>query len=94
MRSRYTAFVREDAAYLLATWQPGFRPAEISFEPGLKWLGLEVRNQRSVDDEHAEVEFVARCRRAGRAERLHERRRFVRGDGRWFYCDGDLLGRL
>ena len=39
----------------------------------------------------AEVEFVARSRSAGRAQRLHEVSRFVREDGRWYYLDGDLL---
>ena len=90
MRSRYSAFVREDAAYLLATWHPSRRPPQLSFEPGTKWLGLEVRSARSVDDAHAEVEFVARSRTAGRAHRLHERSRFVREDRRWYYVDGDL----
>lgn len=90
MRSRYSAFVREDAAYLLATWHPSRRPAELAFEPGLKWLGLEVRAHRIVDADHAEVEFVARSRMAGKAHRLHERSRFVRAGGRWYYTGGDL----
>ena len=90
MRSRYTAFVVEDAAYLLATWHPSHRPAELSFEPGLKWLGLEVREHRVTDATRAEVEFVARSRLAGRARRLHERSRFVCEDGRWYYADGDM----
>jgi SEC-C motif-containing protein len=88
MRSRYAAFVREDAGYLLATWHPSRRPPEIGFEPGLRWLGLEVRAHRPLDATHAEVEFVARSRLAGRAQRLHERSRFVREDGRWYYLDG------
>lgn len=33
MRSRYSAFVREDAAYLLATWHASQRPATLDFEP-------------------------------------------------------------
>src|SRR3954451_9279736 len=56
MRSRYTAFVLEDASYLLATWHPSSRPPAIEFEPGLKWLGREVREHRALDDPHAEVE--------------------------------------
>jgi SEC-C motif-containing protein len=90
MRSRYTAFVMGDERYLLATWHPRTRPAEAKSEPGTKWLGLEVRDQREVDATHAEVEFVARCRIAGRAVRLHERSRFVREEGRWYYLDGDV----
>ena len=91
MRSRYTAFVREDADYLLATWHPDTRPPALSFEPGTKWLGLEVRDHRVLDADHAEVEFVARHRAAGgRAVRLHERSRFVREQGRWYYLTGDV----
>jgi SEC-C motif domain protein len=90
MRSRYSAFVLEDADYLLATWHPAHRPAELTFEPGLKWLGLDVKDHQQVDATHAEVEFVARSRQAGRAHRLHERSRFVCEDGRWFYLDGEM----
>ena len=90
MRSRYSAFVLEDAGYLLATWHPSTRPPELGFEPGLKWLGLDVRDHRVLDATHAEVEFVARSRLAGRAQRLHERSRFVCEDGRWFYLDGEI----
>ena len=90
MRSRYTAFVREDAPYLLATWHASHRPRELAFEPGVKWLGLEVRAHRVLDPRHAEVEFVARSRHAGRAHRLHERSRFVCEDGRWYYVDGEI----
>lgn len=90
MRSRYSAFVRERADYLLATWHASHRPSRVTFDPGVKWLGLEVRAHQVQDADHAEVEFVARQRApGGRAVRLHERSRFVREDGRWFYVDGD-----
>jgi SEC-C motif-containing protein len=91
MRSRYSAFVRQDAAYLLATWHPSTRPETLDFEPAQRWLGLEVRAHRRMDNTHAEVEFVARSRVAGRGQRLHERSRFVCEAGHWFYVDGDLL---
>jgi len=91
MRSRYSAFVLERGEYLLATWHPSTRPASIEFEPGVKWLGLDVRARSVLDADHAEVEFVARQRGpSGAATRLHERSRFVREDGRWYYLDGDL----
>lgn len=90
MRSRYSAFVLADEPYLLATWHATTRPGEVRFETAAKWLGLEVRDHRIVDPGHAEVEFIARYRIAGRAVRLHERSRFVReADGRWYYMDGD-----
>ena len=91
MRSRYSAFVERNAGYLLATWHASQRPASLDFEPGCKWLGLELRAARMTGPDTAEVEFVARSRTAGRAQRLHERSRFVREDGRWYYVDGDML---
>ena len=91
MRSRYTAFVCERADYLLATWHPSHRPASLDFDAAAQWLGLEVRGHWVKDADHAEVEFVARHRLGGRAVRLHERSRFVREGGRWYYVDGDML---
>ncbi len=91
MRSRYSAFVLGRAEYLLATWHPSTRPTDLALDPAAKWLGLEVRSHKLLDANHAEVEFVARYRDGGRAVRLHERSRFVRESGRWFYVDGDLF---
>ncbi|MEI8303125.1 MAG: YchJ family metal-binding protein [Burkholderiales bacterium] len=91
MRSRYSAFVLGLEDYLLATWHPQTRPAPpLGLEPGLRWLGLEVRAHGLTDPDHGWVEFVARSRLAGRARRLHETSRFERLGGRWFYRDGDL----
>jgi SEC-C motif-containing protein len=89
MRSRYSAFVREQGDYLQATWHASTRPATLDFELDARWLGLEVRSHHVLDAERAEVEFVARYRVAGRAVRLHERSRFVREGGRWYYLEGD-----
>lgn len=92
MRSRYSAFVLERAEYLSATWHSSKRPSKISFDASAKWLGLDVRDFQVIDADHAEVEFIARQRdRTGRAVRMHERSRFVREDGRWYYVDGDWL---
>ncbi len=91
MRSRYTAFVLGRLAYLRTSWHPSTRPAELTLESGVKWLGLQVRSHRVVDADHAEVQFVARSRVGGRGRRLHERSRFVCENGRWVYVDGDIL---
>ncbi|OZI73940.1 YchJ family protein [Bordetella genomosp. 12] len=91
MRSRYSAFVRDELGYLLATWHPSTRPPSLAPNPpDLKWLGLQVRRHAQQDEDHAVVEFVARYRQAGRATRLHEVSRFERIDGRWYYLDGDF----
>lgn len=91
MRSRYSAFVLMRTDYLIATWHASTRPADISQDDRTKWLGLEVRRCVVTDADNAHVEFVARYRTAGRGVRIHERGRFVRDAGRWYYQDGDLL---
>jgi SEC-C motif-containing protein len=90
MRSRYSAYVRGLTPYLLDSWHPSTRPAEtLQVEPLVQWLGLEVKRQHSTGADRAEVEFVARSKVGGRARRLHEKSRFVREQGRWFYLDGE-----
>ena len=74
MRSRYTAFVLENEAYLLQTWQETYRPGKLEFDAGAKWLGLEIKDFATTGlkegRDTAEVEFVARVRVAGKANRL------------------------
>lgn len=90
MRSRYTAYVLRNVAYLKATWHSTTRPADdLAQDDGTKWLGLEVR-KHVPDGDKATVEFVARYKVGGRAHRLHEVSRFVREDGKWFYVDGSF----
>jgi SEC-C motif-containing protein len=92
MRSRYSAFVLCNEQYLLATWHPRTRPDSIPFSKNQKWLGLRIVDTRVSGDDSAEVEFIARSKVSNApAVRLHERSRFVRESGRWFYVDGDLL---
>ena len=90
MRSRYVAHVLDRADYLLRTWHPATRPATIDREGELMhWLGLKVVRVAAGGSEDARgiVEFVARYKIAGRAQRLHEISRFVWEDGQWFYWD-------
>jgi SEC-C motif-containing protein len=90
MRSRYSAYVLRLDEYLRATWHPRTRPSTPLFdsEPAPKWIGLEVKSATTTGEASATVEFIARCRIGGRAERMHEVSRFVREDGRWLYIDG------
>jgi SEC-C motif-containing protein len=95
MRSRYSAYVLGDTAYLRATWAPHTCPADLDASPDApdapRWLGLQIKRFAEQDNSHAEVEFVARFKLGGRAHRLHETSRFVRGDdGHWRYVDGDV----
>lgn len=89
MRSRYSAYVLELTDYVHRTWHGSTRPAieELKQDARGKWLGLEVR-KHVPDGDRATVEFVARYRVDGRAQRLHEISRFVKEEGNWFYLDG------
>ncbi|WP_322105214.1 YchJ family protein [Paraburkholderia sp. J41] len=98
MRSRYTAYVLGEEAYLRATWASETCPADLDVDPAApgapRWLGLDVKRHEQQDDAHAIVEFVARYKTGGRAVRLQETSRFTRGgDGRWRYVEGDVDAR-
>jgi SEC-C motif domain protein len=92
MRSRYSAYVLCNEEYLLATWHPSTRPGSIPFNENQKWLGLNIIDSSVTGGASADVEFIARSRVSNAAAvRQHERSRFVREGGRWFYVDGDLV---
>jgi SEC-C motif-containing protein len=92
MRSRYTAFVAGDAAYLSATWHPGTRPGDLEPDPAQRWTGLEIVDVEAggPDDTRGVVEFRASWSHGRERGVLHERSRFVRQGGRWWYLDGDV----
>ena len=92
MRSRYTAYVLKLEDYLLQTWHPDTRPAalDLAEDTSTKWLGLEVRRFEATGNDTAIVEFVARYKVNGKAERLHEISRFEKIDREWYYLIGDI----
>jgi SEC-C motif-containing protein len=87
MRSRYTAFARGDAAYLLRTWDPKTRPRRLDLDDALRWTGLEVlaTTGGALFDTEGTVRFAAHYTDRGRAGVLREHSRFVRSDGAWLY---------
>jgi SEC-C motif domain protein len=99
MRSRYSAFARGLAPYLLETWHPSTRPDRVDLDAGLTWRALQIVDTvgGGPDDDTGEVEFRAVARGAGGEHRvLHERSTFERVGGRWHYLDagtGPLLRR-
>jgi SEC-C motif-containing protein len=96
MRSRYAAFAVGDADYLLATWHPSTRPADLDLDDGVTWRRLDVvaTSAGGPLDRTGVVEFVAHFRSAETRERgsLHEVSSFVREGGRWYYVDGEHRG--
>ncbi len=92
MRSRYTAYVLRDEAYLRRTWHPSTLPSNLDLanQGPMQWLGLRVLNTESGGeaDDKGTVEFIAKFKVNGKAQRLRETSRFTREDGHWYYVDG------
>lgn len=93
MRSRYSANVLGSAPYLLASWHPSTRPPRVDLADDVRWRRLQIVDTAfgGEDDDEGLVEFRASYRSAEGAGLVHERSRFLREDGRWYYVDGDLL---
>jgi SEC-C motif-containing protein len=93
MRSRYSAFVLKRSDYLIVTWHPSTRPSSLDIsDDDTPWqrLAILVTERGTASDSEGVVEFAAYYR----GGQLHERSRFVKEDGRWFYVDGDILPSL
>lgn len=88
MRSRYSAYVVRDAAYLLRSWAPETRPRSLEFDDDLVWIGLEILGHTGGSAFHTvgTVRFRASYLADGRPGELLEDSTFVRGnDGGWLY---------
>ena len=87
MRSRYSAYVLKLSDYLRETWHPSTRPADLDISSDeTPWQRLLIVSSSEGISEGV-VEFAAFYQ----GGQLHERSRFVREGGCWFYVDGELL---
>jgi SEC-C motif-containing protein len=101
MRSRYSAYSKGDVEYLIQTQYPKKRKKNdrqmlLKTITNTNWMGLTVlKTQKGgVNDRLGIVEFTALYRGLALTDpiyQLHERSRFIKEDGIWFYQDGDSL---
>jgi SEC-C motif-containing protein len=96
MRSRYTAYVRGEIDYLVATHDVSTRSgldlaAITAWSRDTAWAGLEIVATvlGGATDDTGVVEFIARGTTRGIPFAQQESSRFRRVDGRWFYVDGE-----
>ncbi|QKJ87322.1 hypothetical protein PMPD1_2378 [Paramixta manurensis] len=94
MRSRYTAYSKQNAEYLVSTWHASCRTPQLtqvlseSFA-ATTWLSLNVNAcEAGSHDNEGFVTFFARYLEKQRTGTLYERSRFLREDQRWYYIDG------
>lgn len=87
MRSRFSAYVLGQYEYIYSSWHPRTRPAldTLKPEPGIQWIRLKI-----ITTTADSVEFKATYKRQGKACHLHERSRFQREQGQWYYVDGNM----
>ena len=92
MRSRYTAFVIEDSAFLLRSWDISTRPQAINFEKNIVWLKLiiDAAPHPEPDADEGFVTFNASFIQNDRLVELVEKSVFLRKKGLWFYVNGEL----
>ena len=92
MRSRFSAFALGLTDYLLATWHPSTRPADLEIDPATSWTRLRIldRTGGAPGDATGTVTFRAHFTHDGERGAQAETSRFVRDDGRWVYLDGDV----
>lgn len=87
MRSRYSAFVKQDIEYLTATWAKDQCPKPLTLEP-TNWIGLKILSSKKGAETDTEgwVEFVAKYKVNGKAVKMQELSHFIREDGKWVYA--------
>ena len=92
MRSRYAAYALSLWEYVLETWHPDTRPAQIDSTTNPHWVGLQIiaRTAGEPGDVEGTVEFVARCRTSRGLENLRETSHFVYEEGHWYYVSGEI----
>jgi len=98
MRSRYTAYVRGAIDHLIATHAAetraeADRDAMTRWSRDTQWLGLEIvaSSAGQATDDDGIVEFIARGATRGTPFAQHERSRFRRVEGHWYYVDGVVV---
>ena len=97
MRSRYTAYTMHVIDYIMETCvNEGDRidyKQTKEWSEKSDWLGLNIIsvNQGGPIDTEGTVEFEAHYERDRLKDIHHEKARFIKKDGKWFYKDGDLV---
>jgi SEC-C motif-containing protein len=94
MRSRYTAFTRQDIGYVVRTHHPSTvgavdEKATHDWMRNSEWKSLEIRSSKGgKDDLVGRVEFAATYTDK-RGDQVHaESSIFKKKNGRWYYVDG------
>ncbi len=98
MRSRYSAYVKKELAWLRDSLHPGHRASfdetgSRAWAERAEWHGLEILKtvKGGPDDQEGTVEFVASFTEGGARQQHHELSSFGRAGGAWYFMTGKPL---
>jgi SEC-C motif-containing protein len=98
MRSRYTAYVKKELAWLLDSLHPGHRAdydesSSRAWAERAQWHGIEIlRTEKGgPDDQEGTVEFIASFTVSGVRQEHHELSSFQKAGGAWYFAAGKPL---
>ena len=98
MRSRYTAYAKNEVNYILTSTHPEKRKqcdekAIRTWSQNSVWNGLEIlgKNKGEEQDSEGTVEFIAHFIENRIKQNLHENALFKKVDNQWYYIDSEVI---
>jgi SEC-C motif-containing protein len=98
MRSRYSAYVKHEIAYLGSSLHPDHRAdfnekSTRAWAEGAEWRGLEILQTvgGGPEDNEGKVEFIASFAEKGTTREHHELSTFRKEAGTWYLVSGETL---
>jgi SEC-C motif-containing protein len=96
MRSRYTAYTMADINYIKATTRHealiGFQELDAKhWAKRVCWIKLKVHNSSIENANTGYVEFEAQFVDGSRLKSIHEKSKFIREEGLWYYVKGSHI---
>ncbi|MDQ7032000.1 MAG: YchJ family metal-binding protein, partial [Desulfonauticus sp.] len=93
-RSRYVAYAKQLAPYLLKTWHRAERPSQLDFNKGIVWRKLVINEKQRgrKKDRKGWVAFTACYQISFENQQIREKSFFSRDENdHWCYVNGTFL---
>jgi SEC-C motif-containing protein len=96
MRARYSAFVTGEIDFIVASTHSRTRreidiPSITQWSQTSNWLGLQIIEQKIIDDNKTYLSFQANFSQAGKDQIHREKSLFERENGKWRFVSGEEL---
>jgi len=98
MRSRYSAYVKKEMEYILASLHPDSRAdydekSSRAWAESALWHGIKILKTVAggADDNEGQVEFLVSFTEKGLRQEHHELSSFRKKDGTWYFAAGKTM---